>query len=355
MKEKIQKILEKAMGEHVFPGAVVGFIDKHNRRQIVPVGRFEYDDISPKVTADTVYDTASITKSVPVALIALKFIEEGKLSLETKINTYIPELKIKHSEKALIRHLLTYTYILKKNPDPNFSYKNSTAKDIFNFLFKRDLEFLPGTHYQYGNAPANLLGIILERISREKLYDLSKKFMLNQLEMKNSTFAPEIKSEIPPTEIVSWRGKVQGEVHDETASILQKEGFQPGCSGLFSNVPDLLNVLEMLLNNGIFREKVILKPETIKPMEKNALENIGQSAGIGWELNQKSFMGDLATENTFGKTGFTGTCVVIDRNKGRAFVMLSNVVFPKRPESREKIQEIRRLLSDIILNTNENV
>src|SRR3989344_246891 len=203
MEKDIQNILEKAVREHIFPGAVVGFINKQNERHIIPVGRFEYGSTFPKVTADTVYDTASITKSVPVALIAMKFIEEGKLSLEEKIHTYIPELEGERAEKGLIRHLLTYTYVLKKNSDPNFSYENSKAEDIFDFLFKRDFEFLPGTHYQYSNTPANLLGIILERISGEKLYDLSRKIILDPLEMKNSTFDPEIKSGIPPTEIIS--------------------------------------------------------------------------------------------------------------------------------------------------------
>ncbi len=343
----LRERLNRAISEKIFPGAVVGIANGSGDRKIISVGSFTYDAESPRVTDNTIYDLASITKSIPVALLTLLFIERGKLSLDDRVIKYIPEIHIGYAEKGLIRHLLTYTYALKKNTDPNFSYENSSAKDVLDFHFRREFEFLPGTQYQYGNAPANLLGIILERISGERLDVLAEKMISLPLGMKHSTFHPRDKHQVPPTEIVSWRGTIQGIVHDETAFILQREGYIAGCAGFFSNVDDLLNVLEMIQNNGEFKGRRILREKTIAFMTANALSDIGQSHGMGWELNQPRFMGRFAHERMIGKTGFTGTCCIADLVTGRSFVLLSNRTYPRRGNN-ESFYQLRRDIADTI-------
>ncbi len=348
MKGKIKARLEQGVYERVFPGAVVGVVEKSGERAIVAVGKFTYDSDAPSVTDDTVYDTASITKSVPVALLVWWALERNLLSLDDPVTKYIPEITIPDADKGRIRHLLTYTYYLQKNPDPNFSYARYSARDIFEFLYTRPFAFLPGTQYQYSNTPTNLLGIILERITKKKLYELAQEIILDPLQMTSATFHPSDPTHIPPTEIVDWRGVVQGVVHDETAYLLQKEGYDAGCAGLFSNADDLLNPIEMILNGGIFKTARICELGSIVGMSTNALDVIAQWSGIGWELNQPRFMGAYSHEHMMGKTGFTGTCMIIDLKRQRGFVMLSNRTYPTRPENADAIVTVRRDLADII-------
>jgi CubicO group peptidase (beta-lactamase class C family) len=336
----------RAIAEKVFPGCVIGIED--TVKNIFSFGNFTYEPNSNLVHEDTVYDVASITKTIPIALTALTFIEKGLLGLNDRVIDYVPEITTENADKALIRHLLTYTYILKKNSNPNFSYENSQAKDILDFLYHREFEFLPGTHYQYSNAPANLLGIILERLSRERLYTLAKKSILDPLKMESSTFHPEDKKAIPPTEIISWRGEVEGIVHDETACILQREGLNAGCAGLFSNAEDLLNVADMLFHDGLFRGNKVFDTQTISLMTTNALNDIERWSGIGWELNQPKFMGAHAHEHMIGKTGFTGISYVIDPERRRAVVILSNRTYPRRPTNTDSINAFRRDIADIV-------
>lgn len=350
MENQIKERLAEAIETHVFPGAVVGVVRRDGSRTIMPVGNFTYEADSPAVVRDTVYDTASITKTIPVALLALKCIEQGELSLEDQVIKYLPEITIPDAENALIKHLLTYTYVLKKSPDPNYSHEFLQAADIFDFLYHREFQFLPGTHYEYSNTPGNLMGMIIEKVSGEKLYTLAKKLVFEPLEMKSTTFAPRDKENIPPTEVVSWRGVVQGEVHDEQASVLRKAGFNPGCAGLFSNVGDLLNVAGMMLNRGVYKGEKIFDEETIALMTTNALSGIGESSGIGWELNQPKFMGQYAGDQTIGKTGFTGTVIVADLERGIGFVLLSNRTYPERG-STAAINEVRRDISDMVLGS----
>ena len=343
----IRERLKRGVVEHVFPGAVTGVVTRAGKRDFITAGRFTYDESSPMIVEDTVYDVASITKAVPVGLLALRYIEEGKLGLDEQVVKYIPEVSMPGREKGLIRHLLTYTYVLAKNLDPNFSYEHQRAEDIFDFLYHRSFAFSPGSRYQYSNTPANLLGVILERISGKKLYALAQERVLDPLGMSHSGFHPSKPEEIPPTEIVSWRGEVQGIVHDETAFILERAGYDPGCAGLFSNANDVLNVAEMILNGGSFGGVQIFTERTVSLMVTNALSMAEQSCGIGWELNQPRFMGRHAHEHMIGKTGFTGTCMVIDPKSGRAFVHLSNRTYPKRG-SADPINAVRRDIADAV-------
>ena len=343
----IRERIVRAIASKIFPGAVVGVVNKEGDRKIISVGSFTYESDSTRVTEETVYDVASVTKSIPVALMALMFIEQGRLSLDDQVIQYIPEIKIKDAEKGLIKHLLTYTYALKKNQDSNFSYEHANVDDILDFHFNRDFDFLPGTKYRYGNAPANLIGIILERISEKKLYDLAHEMIFLPMDMKNSTFSPKNKNMIPPTEIVSWRGTIQGVVHDETAFILQNGGYNPGCAGLFSNAGDTLNVLEMILGIGMLNGNRFMKEQTISLMTTNALGSIGQWHGVGWEINQPRFMGRYTNEHMIGKTGFTGTFCVADVANGTAMVLLSNRTYPKRGNA-DALYELRRDIADIV-------
>jgi CubicO group peptidase (beta-lactamase class C family) len=83
-------------------------------------------------------------------------------------------------------------------------------------------------------------------------------------------------------------------------------------------------------------------------MYTNQLSGKDQCTGLGWELNQKSFMGKFCSESAFGKTGFTGCSIVIDPLKKAAVVLLSNHTFPRRLGNRDIINEVRCKLADTV-------
>lgn len=105
----------------------------------------------------------------------------------------------------------------------------------------------------------------------------------------------------------------------------------------------------MLLNKGTFRGRKFFSPDIVSEMYTNQLEEIEESSGLGWELNQQRYMGKHATSQTFGKTGFTGCVVVCDVQSGVGIVMLSNYTYPKRKSSATFINQKRREIIDIVL------
>lgn len=346
-KDQITKAANQAIQDKVFPGCVVGIVNKNGECQILPFGNFTYDQSSQFVKEDTIYDTASLTKSIPTGSLALQLIDEGKLKLTDKLIDYIPEFRNSDRENVLIKHLLTYTidgYGLA-------SLKEKNATGLYETLLTHDFEKRPGTVFKYTNIPAALLGLVVEKIYGDTLDNLADKHFLKPLNMTRSTFYPENFpiEEIVPTESDEWRGLVHGIVHDESAYICKKEGKIVGHAGLFSTAPDILNFLEVLLHKGTFQGKKYFSEKIVEQMGTNQIEELNDFTGLGWELNQPRYMGDYCTPHTFGKTGFTGTLAICDIEKGIAYVILSNRIFPKRPSDSAAINSFRKVVGEIIL------
>ncbi|PCI30327.1 hypothetical protein COB52_01680 [Candidatus Kaiserbacteria bacterium] len=360
IEEEIEPIAIDAIREKVFPGCVVGVVYKNGERKVLPFGSFTYEEGATSVTPDSIYDVASVTKSIPTASLALQLIDEGRLKLADKLIDYIPEFRNSDRENVLIKHLLTYTidgYGLASAVDnaDGKSLSNRRAEDLIETLMTHDFKKRPGEVFKYTNIPAALLGLVIEKITGDTLDNLAQERFFKPLNMAQSTHHPEtlIQENIVPTEFDDWRSdsmsEVRGVVHDESAYICYQDGRAVGHAGLFTTAPDILNFLEMLLNDGVMDNKRYFSEEILSKMETNQIEELDDFTGLGWELNQKRYMGDYCTENTFGKTGFTGTLCICDRKKGVAYVILSNRIYPQRPKDSLAINAFRKKIGEILL------
>jgi len=330
--EEIARLTEEAIESRVFPGGVIGVLDKSGRRA-APFGHLTYELDSSAVTEETLYDCASITKSIPTATLALQLMDEGKLSLGDKLISYIPEYHTRHREEVRIRHLLTYTL---GNTTSLSSLADKTPDEIFAAVCTEEMH-PPGTAFSYSNIPAFLLGTVIERILGTSLDKAATERIFKPLDMTSITFHPNVrlrKSNIAPTEIVDGN-ELQGIVHDESARVFAKAGKVVGHAGLFSTMPDLLTFLENLLAN----------PD--KRLCTSQIVQLNASTALGWELNQ-SWMGEKRSSKTFGKTGFTGTSIVCDFERQTAIAVLCNRTYPKRPADTSAINAFRSAVCDIV-------
>ena len=167
--------------------------------------------------------------------------------------------------------------------------------------------------------------------------------------MKSTMFNPpdSLKQDIAPTEFDDyWRHRqLQGEVHDETASLLNGVS---GNAGLFSNVEDLSNFLSMILKKGMFNSKKILNEETVLLFTS---KQPNSERALGWDIKseEKSSAGKLFSSNSFGHTGYTGTSFWVDPDKKLFVIFLSNRVYSTRENL--KIIKFRPILHDGIINS----
>ena len=345
----IDALCAEAITAQTFPGCVVGYI-REGKTVVKGFGRQRYEGSGSPVESDTIYDVASVTKSVVTGSVAMKMVEEGRLNLDDAVVQYVPELTTKYREDIRVRHLLTYTLAFQIEGGLAAIAKRTPDK-VFEEMCKTELVSAPGERYYYTNGPAMLLTAIIERITHETLDVLARRYFFEPLGMTLSTMHPELlpRFQIVPTEI-DWRGEVRAEVHDEAAWAMAQHGRIAGDAGLFTTAGDLLKFCQMLLDEGWVGSKVLLTRETIALMHTNQLNITGESAGFGWELGWNKAFGDVVSPQAFGKTGFTGCVIVIDPTKKAAMVHLSNRTYPQRPTSRKPIIDFRRALAQIIFS-----
>jgi len=347
--EKIDILLSESVKKNVFPGCACAIADAEHT-YIITKGNYTYSPDSKSVDNDAIYDIASITKAIPVSSLALKLVEAGSLTLDDPMVTYIPEFSGKYRDLISIRHLLTQTL--------HFDFRlsacsNLTSEEILKRIFTSDPVCAPGTSINYANATSILLGLVIERVTGKNLEQCAREFFFDSLEMHSTSFYPDKlrKENIVPSEITPDGFQICGEVHDESARALRP--LVVGSAGLFSTIVDLSHFLEMLVNDGVWKGNRFFEESTMKLMSSNQLNSDFEKdqTGLGWELNQKSSMGLYNELNVFGKTGFTGCSIAVCREKRCGYILLSNHIFPKRRESRDSINTVRRALLRTLLVT----
>jgi beta-N-acetylhexosaminidase len=337
-----------------FPGGVlaVGF---HDQLAVHPFGSLTRDAKAPKVTANTIYDLASLTKVVVTTTSAMMLVQQKRLDLDAPVERYLPEFSVaaKSDPNAAWRARITVRMLTLHDsglPGHRDFYKDAKGHDaVLAKVMAEPLVHEPGTQVEYSDLGFILLGEIIERLTGQTLAQYAKGHIFGPLGMSDSLYNPPatLRLRIAPTELdADFRKRLlRGEVHDENAFAL---GGVSGNAGLFSTAGDVAAFAQMLLNGGIYAHHRLLTRATIQ--EFTARQAVGDSARtLGWDVPTppNSAAGHYFSAGSFGHTGFTGTSLWIDPERGLFVVLLTNRVNPTR--ANEQIRQARPTIHDAIL------
>src|SRR4026207_39228 len=189
--DQLTALLEEHINAGEFPSAVylVG-----ERDQIIYEDALGHSVIEPYRVAnklDTIYDLASLTKPLVTSLLCARLIELGELTLDSSVSHYLPEFERTDKQMITVRELLTHTsglpawrplYIRAEDE------RERTAGAIANL----DLEYKPGTRVIYSDLGFISLGIMLERMTGQRLRDLAQREIFEPLQLKQTFFNPEL-------------------------------------------------------------------------------------------------------------------------------------------------------------------
>src|SRR3990172_1908572 len=348
---RVQNVVARAIESGTAPGAVVLVA---RRGKIVlerAFGRMTYEKDAAKVTPDTLYDIASLTKVVVTTTLVMLLHERGLLDLESPVSRYVPEFHGEGKDQVLVQDLLAHSGGLLWGTDLFRKFEGKTREEskrgYLSTIYEMPLDYPPRSKMVYSDLGILLLGEILERVTGKALEDLAKEEILDPLGMNDATDRPpaSLRSRIAPTEIDPWRGRlVHGEVHDENAFGLG--GVAPH-AGLFSTARSLGAFAQMMLNGGAYGGRRLLKPETIALFPRRANLVPGSSRALGWDTpSEPSSAGALFSASSYGHTGFTGTSLWIDPERELFAILLTNRVHPTRENP--KIGELRPAFHDAV-------
>ena len=379
---QIDSIANYAIQQKATPGCVVLIAKDGNIILNKAYGYTTYDSMQA-VTTGTIYDIASMTKTSATTLAIMKLYEEGKIKLEDPIHQYIKWLRNTDKANITIRQLLLHQGGLKawipfykETIDANGKPLTSiytTYKDVqhtiqvANNLFLRK-DWLDTLHqrivqsplsdtnkYVYSDLDFILLGEVVESITGKGLDTYTSDIFYKPLGLTKTTFQPLQLfnlQQLAPTENekIFRQQLLQGYVHDPAAAMF---GGVAGHAGLFSTTNDLFVLYQMLLNGGSIHGKTFFKPSTIQLFTQYNSDI--SRRGFGFDKPEKDnatikdpYPSIYTSPQTFGHTGFTGTCVWVDPAQQLVYIFLSNRVYPNGDDQKLSALKIRKSIMDAV-------
>lgn len=341
----IGPIVNQAIAEHKIPGAVV--VVGHDGK-VVYRRAFGMRSLVPdreKMTLNTIFDMASLTKVLMTTTAVMQLAQEGKINVDDPVSKYLPAFAANGKRGITIRNLLTHYSGLP--PDLPLTTPWEGKDTAYRMAFAIAPLRPPGVRFQYSDINFIVLGALVEKVSGESLDEYTLRHIIRPLRLKHTRFLPPVswRPLIAPTQwqhglsaaggVVKWTGPdvmLRGLVHDPTS---RRMGGVAGHAGLFSCGDDVAVLAQNLLDrlagrpsrfplSRIEAEKMVA-PE--QPATGTALR------GFGWDIDSpfSSNRGTLFPVGSFGHTGFTGTSVWIDPYSDTYVIVLTNAVHPNGP------------------------
>lgn len=340
---QVQQLLQAAVADGAFPGAVC-LVARHGQRFVeAAVGKHGYEADAPAVAADTLFDLASLTKVCATTPAVLRLVAAGKLSLDDPVQKWLPAFTGTGKDGVTVRHLLAHNGGL---PAYERYYRTLQGKAaIVQAAAQEGLMYEPGAGPTYSDLGFVLLMAVVEAASGESFDRFVQREVLTPFGMARARWAPTDGPALAgasPTERDDRRGGiVRGFVHDENAFAM---GGVSGHAGLFATGTDVLEYGTTLLGGG----RGLLPRALVEAATRPAGVGGDTSRGLGFQLpGNGGWAGTVVPAGTFAHTGFTGTSLWCDRQHDLCVVLLTNRVHPTRVNN--KIQAVRRALHDLVL------
>lgn len=309
-----------AIAEGRIPGATLGIIGADGAREIRVGGHAALIPQRDVLTRAHWFDLASLTKVIATTTMILRLADEGRLDLDRPLTDAIPDLRQYDIAGAAERRLTFRDCLVHRTHlpavEPIYTYGDDPAR-LRAFVLQRDWHSGPPV---YSDVNYILLGIAIERLTGAPL----SAWPLGPGLGYGSPLGPAV-----ATEGCAWRGRVlRGEVHDENAFAL---GGAAGHAGLFGTVDGVLDFAQGLLDGSGASAAMLDTMRT--PVRDHRT--------CGWEVRFDGWHGgDACSAATIGHTGFTGTGLWVDFERGTAWTLLTNRVHPSR-HSDSGIAELR--------------
>jgi CubicO group peptidase (beta-lactamase class C family) len=322
------EVVRGYLGEKAIPGASLGIVIGTGERAVLVEGHAALEPKREVLTREHWFDLASVSKVIATTTMILELCEQGRLDLDDFLTTAIPDLR-QYDEVGAAERRLTFRDCLAHRTHlpavfPIYTY-GADPERLRAFVLQHEWQQGPPV---YSDINFILLGIAIERITGCSL----RAWPLRE----GLAYGPPRGAAVA-TEHCRWRGRVmKDEVHDENCYAL---GGASGHAGLFGTVDGVLDFAQGLLDGSgasTFVREAIRTPH-------------GEERTLGWERRFRGWQGgEACSAETIGHTGFTGTGLWVDFERGIAWTLLTNRIHPTR-HADNGIFELRPEVGDAVI------
>lgn len=377
---EIDQIVEKAIEAKALPGCqvVVAIDGKVIHRKAYGTTMYEKGD---SVTLDHIYDLASVTKIAASTVSLMKLTSENKFDVNDDLGTLVPNLvegtpysKLKASDLLTHQAGLTAWVPFYKNTrkdgklvseiystEMKEGFKTPVAEGIWikDDYWKTMIETIvktplnPRGKYEYSDLSYYFFMRYIESKTGKTIDKYTNDEIYSVLGLQSMTYQPlnkfKKKMVVPTEDDKDFRGQViHGYVHDPGAAMM---GGVAGHAGLFSTATDLASLMEVLLNDGQIGSYSLISKNVVKKWT-SCQYCPGNRRGLGFDKpivgSSKGPTYEGVSPETFGHTGFTGTCAWADPVNKVNFVFVSNRVYPNAENKKITSMSVRTEIQRVI-------
>lgn len=385
---KIDQMALNAVRDRVVPGCQILVARRGKIVYSKNFGKLTYAPTAERVTDETLYDLASLTKVLATLQSVMVLYDRKQIALNQKASAYLPELRNTNKQNITLYDLLWHqsgmvsyyptTWDRTRTPGGGLKteyysatrdslhplqiaptlwatpmLKDSVWKWVVQSPMSRKLDEAGKPAYVYSDLNFLTLQKIVERVSRQPLDRFVNDNVYKRLGLHQLGFTPLLRLKNPhcaPTEQDTYYRNqlLVGTVHDQMAAV---QGGISGHAGLFGNAHDIATLLQMNLQKGMYGGERILQPMTV-PYFTQTLSDRSHRA-LGWdkpnpESTTSVYLGQPASPRSFGHTGFTGNMVWVDPDEELVFVFLSNRIYPTAGNNSINTTKLRRRIHELI-------
>lgn len=384
--KQIEQLMQTALNGRVVPGSQIIVARKGKIVFEKNFGKLTYTG-TEKVTSETLYDLASLTKVLSTLQATMLLYDKKQLDITQKASFYLPELRGTNKQNIVIQDLLWHqsgmvSYypttwdrtrlpggglkptLYSATPDsaftlqvaPNLWARTALKDSVWKWVVQSPMskkvdDGKPA--YVYSDLNFLTLQKIVERITKQPLDQFVEQQIYKPLGLGSIGFTPLQRFANPrcaPTENDTYfrNTLLTGTVHDQMAAV---QGGVSGHAGLFANARDVAALLQMNLQRGEYGGHRIFQPGTVPYFTQTVSPRSYRS--LGWdrqnpESNSSVYLAQQASERSFGHTGFTGNMVWVDPNEELVFVFLSNRIHPTAANTSINTTKLRRKIHEVI-------
>jgi len=273
-------------------------------------------------TTETLFQAGSISKSVN-AMVVMKKVEQGKLSLDEDINTKLTSWKLPDNQftakkKVTLRNLLSHTAGTTVHGFPGYAINEKIptlpqvldgASPANTAAVRVDME--PGTQFRYSGGGTTITQLALTDIEKKPYPAIARETVLAPLGMRDSTYDQPLTTE--------WRKKAATGYRSNGSEVEGKIHIYPemAAAGLWTTPTDLAKfAIEAQLSLAGRSNKVLTK-QSVETMTSSFMEDVGLGFFIEKHGNALYFGHGGADE------GFRAE-LLVSRDKGYGVAVMVN-------------------------------
>ena len=344
----VDGVIEAAIREGAAPGAVLSVVRGDRIVYLKAYGNKSVVPDTVKMTVETMFDLASLSKCVGTTLSFMQLIENGRVRLTDNVDRYIPGFKpwtdpqTGETVDITVRDLMTHSSGIAAYYDANRVVQRFGANQPDSLMRVIATEvrrnFRPGTGFLYSCLNFITLQHILENVTGQRLCDYAAEHVFGPLGLRHTCYFPlqddlrtpaehaDLLPLVAPTTVQADGTPLLAAVHDPLARLAN--GGNSGNAGVFSNAEDISRICMAIMDGG----GKILSPAAVELMCTIPPENdpsVGRALGWDKKSPHSGPRGDLFDpDTTLEHTGYTGTSIVIDMKTKTAVILLTHRVHP---------------------------